>query len=1560
MFTRPVHRGTRLRLLVAVLAIVVSLPTAVAAANQAPGTGTSGATSQSGARDLYIVVQMDAPVALYQGGIAGLEATNPEARGEVKLDANSAASRAYRDYLRTTRARLLDALSAAFGRDLQAVDHYDVALNGFSVELTAAEADAVRSTPGVALVTKNETLPTLTDAGPQWMNADDVWDGSAVSGAASKGERIVAGIIDTGVQSDHPSFAEVGGDGYVHQNPRGRYYGVCAATPPPLPDSKCNNKLIGMYDFTGSGEEDDVGHGSHTASTVAGNVVDATIFAPTTTIGPARISGVAPHANVISYKACMAGTLNPGGLINLGSCPLNALIAAIDQASADVVDVINFSIGGGSVNPWSDPLGLSFFGAHAAGTFVAASAGNTGPNPQTIGRPSNSPWLLSVGASTHDRRPTGNVTATKTNGDSLEIIGMSLTSDLGPTALVDAKAIGNELCNPFTAAQMAEIAGKIVICTQGVIGRVQKGINARDGGAAGMILTSQPGYKNSVFSDTHVIPTVMIGEWDGDALRAWLAGAENPQAALDGVTIESNADFADRMAGFSSRGPDLNMDDVIKPDVTAPGVAIWAAWMEDGTANADYQMIQGTSMSSPHAAGAGALLRALHRDWTPDQIKSALMSTGFSSPSGGKESVSVTKEDHSTPADPFDMGGGRIDLAQAARPGFTVAESVAGYQAANPALGGQASALNIASVANSNCIGSCSWTRTLVSTSDRSITYNVTASAAPGVSLSVSPSTFTLDPIQGPTIAPGLGDPSLPGTQTITITATVSGVTPGQWRFGEIRFDADAAGLADQHFPVAIKVAGAAPAPDCEIPETVVSSSPAALNVAPYNDVREVRLAGLYPRYDGQPLPNARFELSVTGLGVNGALPPNQHWRITFAPPNMAAGLSSHFVQMLTDTTGQASFVYGTINTSNQFTVLGAPEAGSYSLADNTISWTIAANKIGNPQVGDTLNNVIGSSGAAQPGTLTTNLKSTPAGTYTLTTCDAAPPTPTPTATATPTPTPTATPTPTPSPEACTLETADHAYFLGVAYDSEQREDFIADARNFEFFLQTLRGTYCIPDSQATILNMENNFTDPQTGKTYAEASEANVKAELRRLGAAASQHEDSLFFFFLSSHGIMYTSAGWTGGPSECPIERTYGSLSGLKAGGGETGDFFDCELGTELNQNFAPTTRMFIFNDCSFCGGFSDSLTAASGTVPDGSVPAPSGILGANRIVMTGCAITTECFGSGGPNSGTAADGGVSYRHMRNVLEGEPTCDGWTVPGFPTVEGIDLPVQGEPFRALDGRCTASEWFLGAVWSAYQTIDPIAIQQQFRIKYGMASLDDDILIFEGDAPNPTPTPPPTPTPTPTVTPTPDNCVTTNWLDTLEPAAHPDWRTGTASNELSVTSPTWSVTLDTGAHSPTNSWSNDARTLGLKDTRLIAPTQKIGRTTQLSFWHRFLMEAGFDGGVLEVSTDSGKTWVDVTSLGSFVSGGYNGTISSNDGSAIAGRRAWTGGSDTARLDEMGQVVVSLGGFVPAGAQSVNAQIRWRFVGDPLVVGSTPGDEWWVDDVQFSNVVVSCS
>jgi PKD repeat protein len=190
-------------------------------------------------------------------------------------------------------------------------------------------------------------------------------------------------------------------------------------------------------------------------------------------------------------------------------------------------------------------------------------------------------------------------------------------------------------------------------------------------------------------------------------------------------------------------------------------------------------------------------------------------------------------------------------------------------------------------------------------------------------------------------------------------------------------------------------------------------------------------------------------------------------------------------------------------------------------------------------------------------------------------------------------------------------------------------------------------------------------------------------------------------------------------------------------------------------------------------------------------------------------------------------------------------------------------------------------------------------------------------------------------------------CPAPPFLDNFEAGA-PGWVVDTDLNANPGSAP-WTLSPDATANSPTQSFKTDASTLDQKDDRLISPPQNLTSTSHLIFWHRFNTEPTFDGGVLEVSTDGGATWVDVVAGGGvFVTGGYNDSIDPGFGSRIAGRPAWTGFSDF--VDAMNKVEVNLGAF--AGPARL---LRWRFVADPIAIGSTPGDFWAIDDVQFTNL-----
>jgi subtilisin family serine protease len=685
-----------------------------------------------------------------------------------KLDVNSPASQAYRTHLSEQRSAAIAQIAQEIGRsNINILYVYDVAYNGMAVELSPAEAATVARLPEVKRVIRNFQRYIQTDTTPEFLNAYGVWDGSNVppSLPGTLGEGMVVGIIDTGINMGHPSFAATDGDGYTHTNPRPGYYGWCDPAHPNYdPSLVCNDKLIGVYAYPTSGMNpiDANGHGSHVGGTAAGNVLYDIEYNAVTFD---RISGIAPRANIISYRVCLTT-----------SCDLDAILAAIDDATADAVDVINYSIGGGPTDPWNDPDSEAYLNARDAGIFVATSAGNSGPNPGTIGSPANSPWITAVGNTTIGRiiANTLDVTGPAPVPPALEGIAAVRGSESPPISSdIEADIIysgdvdpDNILgCDPFPAGSFT---GSIALIQRGVCPFSDKINNANAAGAIAVVIFNNAGGPPIVMSVAGTsIHSVFVSDADGIAIRNWIQAETDPTASINaGTTSVNNPNWADIMANLSSRGPNVNPD-FIKPDIAAPGTNILAPYA--GAANS-YGMISGTSMASPHVAGAATLLRSLFPDWSPAEIQSALMMTSLSGV--------VVKQDVVTPSDPFDVGAGRLDLTNAALAGLVLHETTANFEAADPALGGDPTTLNLASLANFNCLEVCSWTRTVRSVADSSITYNATSTGPVGMAITVDPPSFTIDP---------------DATQVLTITVDASAMPFGSWAFAEVQLTPQAA-----------------------------------------------------------------------------------------------------------------------------------------------------------------------------------------------------------------------------------------------------------------------------------------------------------------------------------------------------------------------------------------------------------------------------------------------------------------------------------------------------------------------------------------------------------------------------------------------------------------------------------------------------------------------------------------------------------------------------------------------------------------------------------------------
>lgn len=629
-----------------------------------------------------------------------------------------------------------NAVAAAAGGQL--IHRYTKAFNGASIVLPGEGIATLAAQPGVKKVYLDELMKPDTEVSPGFIGAPTVWN--MLGGQGNAGEGVIVGVLDTGIWPEHPSFSD--------PDPAGEPL----PAPPVVPGSNgfagaprdtcdfgdtafnandaeftCNNKLIGAYDFLDTykavvgltptefdSARDSEGHGTHTASTAAGNgQVPATLFG----VDRGLVSGIAPRAHVIMYRVCA-----------LDGCYSSDSAAAVEQAILDKVDAINFSISGGN-NPYGDAVSLAFLMAYENGVFVSASAGNSGPSAETVAH--REPWVITAAASTSNRHFYSTLTLTADNGDTLDLTGATVTDGIStPTPVIFAPTSAADptgLClTPFPAGTFN---GEIVICRRGNNARVEKSYNVMVGGAGGMILYN-PGVQG-LNTDNHFVPSIHI---DGDTttgpasqLLAFMSGHTGVTAVFTPGTATTVPEI---LASFSSRGGPGQSLGISKPDITAPGVQILAGHTPlpdspvGGLPGEMFQAIAGTSMSSPHIAGSGALLAALHPDWTPGQIKSALMTTALG---GG------VKEDGVTPVTPFEVGSGRVDLNYAGNPGLTFDETGANYVALENELWNS----NYPSLYHPRMPGILEVKRTVKSVSNRPLKWYFSVDAPADVKVSV-------------------------------------------------------------------------------------------------------------------------------------------------------------------------------------------------------------------------------------------------------------------------------------------------------------------------------------------------------------------------------------------------------------------------------------------------------------------------------------------------------------------------------------------------------------------------------------------------------------------------------------------------------------------------------------------------------------------------------------------------------------------------------------------------------------------------------------------------------
>ncbi|HYF73496.1 MAG TPA: S8 family serine peptidase [Nocardioides sp.] len=777
-----------------VAALLAAVPAAAPAAS-APSGGASISSLEDLTAGRYIVVLREPAAASYAGGNPRFGATRSTTG---QFDGRSAQVRAYSAHLRQTH----DRIAGEYG--VEPVADVTVATNAFVADLDKEQALELSTDRRVLLLEKSKNLQLQTWNTPEFLGLsgkNGAW--AQHGGEARAGDGVVAAVLDSGIWPESRSFrgaaltstpktkwdiSRTGVSTRMEKADGSVFRGECVIADK-WDAGDCNTKIIGARYYADSfltsvpveelspheqvSPRDGDGHGTHTASTTAGIKVRGV-----TTEGRkfGTVTGMAPAARIAVYKVCWEAA-NPDD----SGCNNADIIQAVDQAVIDGVDVLNFSIGGGA-SPTLDATELAFEGAAEAGIFVAASAGNAGPDASTLDHPS--PWLTTVAAST-----SYSYENTVVLGNGKKIVGASVAGTAVPeTKLVDAAASGLPDADPAALARCgpdtldpAKVGGTIVVCLRGVYDRVAKSAEvARAGGKAMILVNPTP---NSLDADFHSVPTVHISDEDGPKVFDYLASAgATATAAFKLGNITPNQTPLPQVGGFSSRGPVLAAGgDLLKPDIAAPGVSVLAAVAPPASEGRGYDLLSGTSMAAPHITGLAAFMQSVHPRWTPMQIKSAMMTTATPTKTAdGKRS-----------RDAFAQGAGQVTPKRFFDPGLFVTSGATQWRGFLSGLGFNTGVpvvdpkdVNVPSFADASVTSSTRFRRTF--TASRAGVWKISASV-PGFTLKTNVKAVRSDRVND--------------NQDVTFTFTRTTAPLGEYVTGWVRLT----GPTSVRIPVALK-----------------------------------------------------------------------------------------------------------------------------------------------------------------------------------------------------------------------------------------------------------------------------------------------------------------------------------------------------------------------------------------------------------------------------------------------------------------------------------------------------------------------------------------------------------------------------------------------------------------------------------------------------------------------------------------------------------------------------------------------------------------------------------
>ncbi|KAJ9670538.1 hypothetical protein PVL29_026831 [Vitis rotundifolia] len=595
--------------------------------------------------------------------VAAVERNDEERRTYIVHMATSQMPESFQE-----RAHWYDSSLKSVSESAEMLYKYSKVIHGFSTRLTAEEARSLQGRPGILSILEEVRYELHTTRTPEFLGLDKSPDLFPELESASE---VIIGLLDTGIWPESKSFDDTG-LGPIPSS----WKGECE-TGTNFTSSSCNRKLIGARFFSKGYEatlgpideskeskspRDDDGHGTHTATTAAGSVVEgASLFG----LAEGTARGMAARARIAAYKVCW-----------MGGCFDSDILAALDKAVEDNVNILSLSLSVQMSDYYRNSVAMGAFGAMEKGILVSCSAGNSGPIPYSVSNVA--PWITTVGAGTLDR----DFPAFVSLGNGHNYSGVSLyRGDPLPGTLLPFVYAGNasnapngNLCMTNTLIP-EKVAGKIVMCDRGVNPRVQKGSVVKAAGGIGMVLANTGTNGEDLVADAYLLPATAVGKKSGDAIKSYLFSNPDPTVTILFEGTKVGIQPSPVVAAFSSRGPNSITPDILKPDLIAPGVNILAGWsgavgptgLPTDKRHVDFNIISGTSMSCPHISGLAGLLKAAHPDWSPAAIRSALMTTAYTNYKNGQKIQDAATRKPSTP---FDHGAGHVDPVSALNPGL--------------------------------------------------------------------------------------------------------------------------------------------------------------------------------------------------------------------------------------------------------------------------------------------------------------------------------------------------------------------------------------------------------------------------------------------------------------------------------------------------------------------------------------------------------------------------------------------------------------------------------------------------------------------------------------------------------------------------------------------------------------------------------------------------------------------------------------------------------------------------------------------------------------------------